>query len=158
MYEYFKGWRRKFGLLTLLLALPFLGGWVRSFSNVDTLIPYAPRNPGKCFYLVISERSAVKFVRVYGTDVFALSPSRFFNSVPIKPANPTLSVECRWQFCGFEFRDGPLGAGEIKMTAYVFPYWAIVIPLTVVSAYLLLTTPRKSIQKQNADTILDKVA
>jgi len=36
MREFFKGWRRTAGCVTLVMALAFLGGWVRSFHVVDT--------------------------------------------------------------------------------------------------------------------------
>ena len=37
MREFFRGWRRKVGVVTLVLALVFMGGCVRSQAFVDTL-------------------------------------------------------------------------------------------------------------------------
>ena len=38
MGEFFRGWRRKIGMLTLMLALVFMGGWVRSLVVRDDLM------------------------------------------------------------------------------------------------------------------------
>ena len=38
MGEFFKGWRRKAGVVTLVMALAFLGVWARSFRKVDNLV------------------------------------------------------------------------------------------------------------------------
>jgi len=35
MRAFFSGWRRKIGCVTLLMALAFMGGWVRSLSDTD---------------------------------------------------------------------------------------------------------------------------
>jgi hypothetical protein len=40
----------------------------------------------------------------------------------------------------------------------MIPYWFIVIALTLVSAFLLLTETRKSIQKKIAEPIIGKGA
>ena len=35
MDEFFRGWRRKIGLVSLMMALSFMGGWIRSFRHAD---------------------------------------------------------------------------------------------------------------------------
>ena len=37
MGDFFRGWRRKIGLLSLVLALLFMGVWVRSLSVMDVI-------------------------------------------------------------------------------------------------------------------------
>ena len=37
MREFFRGWRRKSGVLTLLMALVFMAGWVRGFTTADQI-------------------------------------------------------------------------------------------------------------------------
>src|SRR4051794_40257879 len=44
MGEFFKPWRRRIGVVTLLMALVFMGGWLRSHSFVDYVV-----FPGKIF-------------------------------------------------------------------------------------------------------------
>ena len=36
MGDFFKPWRRKIGVVTLLMACVFAAGWVKSFSTVDS--------------------------------------------------------------------------------------------------------------------------
>jgi hypothetical protein len=45
MSDFFHGWRRKAGFVTLLMAIVFMAGWVRSMSGIDVVmilitIPY----------------------------------------------------------------------------------------------------------------------
>lgn len=35
MREFLRGWRRRIGVLALVLACAFMGGWVRSYSEDD---------------------------------------------------------------------------------------------------------------------------
>ena len=57
--------------------------------------------------------------------------------------------EWRWLRLGFGIADlyctGSVISGKrdvLSQTIYAIPYWSIVIPLTLLSAYLLLTNPR----------------
>lgn len=38
MGSFFQGWRKKVGLATLIMALAFMGGWLRSLSIVDLVV------------------------------------------------------------------------------------------------------------------------
>lgn len=40
MREFFKGWRRKVGCVTLLMALLLAVGWVRSYQDQEIVIEY----------------------------------------------------------------------------------------------------------------------
>ena len=37
MVEFFKGWRRKIGCVTLLMALVFMAGWLRNYFIRDSV-------------------------------------------------------------------------------------------------------------------------
>ena len=37
MHDFFKPWRRKFGVVTLRLACAFMAGWVRNLTKLDLL-------------------------------------------------------------------------------------------------------------------------
>lgn len=38
MWEFFRGWRRKVGVLTLMMTCIFAAGWVRSFFTIDEFV------------------------------------------------------------------------------------------------------------------------
>ena len=44
MGDYFKPWRRKIGVLTLVMACVFMGAWVRSNSILDELLLHVAKN------------------------------------------------------------------------------------------------------------------
>jgi hypothetical protein len=98
MREFFWGWKRKCGVVTLLIACVFAAGWVRS-CTVD--------------------------------DVFHLFGLRFVSTLG---AIERSTVTFRGIGSGFALND--------VMVFWRVPYWSIVIPLTLLSAWLLLSNPR----------------
>ena len=67
------------------------------------------------------------------------------------PANESEEDGLRWHWkcCGFgvyDWVDEPVRAIEI-------PHWSVVLPLTALSAYLLLTKPRKATKEGTSELI-----
>ena len=147
MGEYFKPMRRKIGCITLLMACVFVGGWVRSLRIQDAIVvPYGRGSSVQvvsacqCLILVsasdpMSPVSMNKFswwsesVPSYLGDYYRL---RFMEVIP--------TIKCR-RFHPSEFRHSQTST---VANCYHIPYWSIVIPLTLISAFLLLSKPRKS--------------
>ena len=48
-----------------------------------------------------------------------------------------------WQWCDFTVGKIPFPGSSDHVTFWRFPYWALVLPLTLLSAYLILWTPRQ---------------
>ena len=120
MGEYFKGWRRKVGVVTLLIACVFMAAWGRGQSGKaadDIRVP-------------VGENTE------YGVMLLA----------------KRIHV-LKYQ----TFQDGNRRATGAQTIAKV-SYWSLIIPLTALSAYLLLSNPRKSISRKTAESIPDKVA
>ena len=147
MREFFRGWRRKAGCVTLVMATVLWAAWVRSlggldvtiFNNATTALASMPNTVG---LIIVNDGKSV------GTSYFYENPL-FYEG-----------TEWSWHFCGF-------GIGKLKHTVlmahiandgtlvhhnippvifaglYTIPYWSVVIPLTLLSAYLLLWKPRK---------------
>lgn len=148
MRECFRGWRRKIGVLTLMMALVFMGGWVRSFSIKDEIS--VRKNVGITTHL-ISNRSRLGWKSVTIDDPLSTNFTiSFYFAKPAKEHDfyrgHDVRWKWRWQCCGFEFGrfipNGPPWIEEI----WIIPYWSLVIPLTALSAFLLLSKPRKSTQ------------
>lgn len=82
MRDFFRGWRWKLGIVTLVMACVFAVGWVRSLSDPDVLIDGVGSTKG---------------------------------------------------FVSMTSFDGDFGI------VFFIPYWSIVLPLTLLSACLLLS-------------------
>ena len=161
---YFKPLRRKFGVITLVMACVFAAGWVRSLFVFDVLSidPGGSRGAG-----LYSLQSSLSFSRISResppeaeTGEFTPVASPLWQSEPssnIPPLFENDAFDWKWKFCGFGFgiAESPLGQEVLS----VAPYWSIVIPLTLLSAYLLLSKPRKKPgPKAPAETTPEKVA
>ena len=148
MREFFKGWKRKIGCLTLVMACVATAGWVRS-QHFSDFIKY---RIGPQHWLCISSNN----------DSFALSllkenqPGQFtffriFDSSPVQ-VDRSDEEYLVFKFCGFKFGvdDGMAPSAGVRIsnppTSYFChaPYWSIVLPLTAFSAFLLLSKPLKS--------------
>jgi len=173
MGEFFRGWKRKTGCVTLVMALAFTGGWLRSLRHQDT------------FGLIVGDETVVSLLSDYGEigsmcvweigDAGYASPSvtppmnlreRVFWETEIIDAKMAsteyltfdlserlLASEWTYHWNGFRFGATKSGPDVFGVAALTAPYWSIVIPLTLLSAYLLLSNPRKSNQKKITETI-----
>ncbi len=134
MGKYFHGWRRKIGLVTLLLACVFVAGWVRSIFVHDVLLFW---DGTQALGLWGSQSGSLVWDTNDNPDVQRWTTPRWQNWIASEGVHPFDNPEIKWQwrFCGFGFAsDG--------MTSRIVPYWAIVIPLTLLAAWLLLSKPR----------------
>ncbi len=171
MREFFKGWRRKFGCITLLMACVFMGGWVRSWSHKE------------CVQIPLSKTSSIHVGSTdhvlgfaYHTDC---DPSEnqfdFWSHFEEGKIDEVLSID----------GNGPLGSdgsdmewrilcGNLAMgrseylpdfvaqySFAVVPYWPIVMSLALLSTALLfsktrLSKEKTSTEKNSADPTSDK--
>lgn len=144
MGEFFKGWRRKTALITLIVACTLTHFWVIG----DKL----------CFCVLVEglDRATWRpFLTIgpVGVSLFVAPESGFrsvtFEWVQTPDDFPFSAVDggWRWQFCGFQYGDAVQKCGLTipHNTAFwvaTIPYWSIVPPLTLVSAYLFFITNR----------------
>jgi hypothetical protein len=127
---YFKPLRRKIGVLMLMMACAFMVGWVRSRNSEQTLsLPIS--SDAKCYL-----QSAWSEIRLYKTDEITIDDERF-----LRISKGGWSIV---DAVGHEDSATYLStANAIVHTDLVtVPYWSVVIPLTLLSAWLLLSTPR----------------
>ena len=141
MRTFFHGWRRKAGVLTLLMALAVTGMWVRSFMVLDQVRLY---------------RKDVLRVLMTTPGSFGWVDHTTLNASSFKLPPPSWSWGClvvgdgdldpathliSWQikFLGFGVGKG----GSNNTDVILIPYWPFAIPLTLLSACLLLWKPRK---------------
>ena len=209
MGHFFHGWRRKFGLTTLAMALLFMGGWLRSLSDTDiftlpigklplgvlistngslgcTWADYsedrslpdwdvsagaiALSNCGFLFDFSESKRRWCGPIRLmgasFGTTTIVGISSTGSIEVPLiletddelEIADEVVSADHQVlesdqqnstadvvltngsEFCGFAV-GSVTPTDEKPFALWAIPYWALVIPLTLLSAFLLLINP-----------------
>ena len=160
MREFFRGWKRKVGVVTLMMACVAMVGWIRSRFVMDE-------------YTFINQRGSM--------EIFQTEPNRMVwasleydvkpNYGPIAPfvsnrlppnyeASAWIGYEWKYRFLG-------VGAGQVSYaqtsmgpltTKVVFvSFWSVVLPLTALSAYLLLSMPRHTTPKKSREPIAEKV-
>ena len=152
MGEYVKPWRRKIGVLTMVMSCAFLGLWVRSLCCSDSIIIPLPK------YRIIlfdSLRGRFYFQRVQ-SEQNLLSKSVWTTLVPPRTERD-VSIDETYNTNEWRINFGLLEIGRWRNSQHrqtklsiVISYWSIVIPLTLFSAFLLLRKPRESIAKEPA--------
>jgi hypothetical protein len=145
MGEFFRGWKRKVGCVTLAAACVFALGWIRSYERRDFL----NLRLGNSVIRIASLGAHFKFIHVTPA-----ADNQFgWDSYPEQPGyDPTKDLEgydLQWHahFLGFYCGCGILNS-SLRTTIFTTPYSSIVIPLSLLSAWCLLTKPRsKSVTK-----------
>jgi hypothetical protein len=164
MREFFRSWRRKVGVVTLGLACVFMVGWVRSLTRTDEIIvPGRLLRGSTARYLVFSSSRGIGLEKQWSNNVGAdySLPEGSYQSYPHAldhhiggnrdSGDPIFDV--RISLVGFVFEDGH-SKHNGKARGWYVPYWSIVLHLTLVSAFLLLSKPRKLVPK-NAAALCD---
>lgn len=158
MVRFFHGWRRKIGCVTLLMALASFSVWglghrflmgysIRGDHRVDSFGSSSNGLMWICF----------RFPEDSVMSPESVSAGWHFSSKP-----PTLleniDTDWSWRCCGFYFATGIERTIRLPVTARIVPYWCIILPLSVVSAFLLIKQPRRSNQKKIPEPIQDEGA
>ncbi len=153
MSNYFKAWRRKIGVATLVLACVFAVGWTRSLTERDVLIRLNEHNT----HLVISAEGTLSWERMW--PIVKPRPSRWMYRHQSSNPNEGDDVPLGSLGLGFDFRDQSKIETTVGTTPYIaesetwqIPYWSIVIPLTLISSWLLLSKPRAKSERSTADS------
>jgi len=142
MTEFFHDWRRKAGVVALVMSCMFAVGWIRSLDIQDsirihlTVDTYSELVSG-CGWL---EQT---FCNVQG-DFMLYGP--IWQSSAVTPGNSLhyltdYNLLSEKRFCGFEYSEYQHRAG-IYFSIRRIPYWLLVILLAALSAHLLLGKPR----------------
>ena len=179
MGDFFKPWRRKIGVVTLVMACVMMGGWVRSFGRME-LIHICP---GRSLFIIGSRNGSLCVMRsVYQTHEVAISKSitifnsslkrigvgcssekssnetniRYWTNARIVPDTVSQSY---WTFGDFAFgtESHTTILDEHDELIAIAPYWSIVVPMTLISLWLLLSKPCNLTPKKVAELNPEKV-
>jgi len=148
MGEFFRGWRRKAGFATLSMACVFAAVWMRSEGTV---------------YIVASREKGIPLSFISGCGEFAFVGSGYFGIRCLDYENGTnpefyFSYPVRRRGRRTEILRESWEAHKLKVFRQDFPRataisenftqittvpcWSIVLPMTMLSAWLLLSKPR----------------
>jgi hypothetical protein len=147
MSEFFRGWRRKVGVVTLVMACVVGTGWVRSFTIQDT-VDFPHWSHDRIDYSIASDNNLIRWQIVKRGGTYSSPPSdKWFrwNSVVPRTASTQVFDDIKEQrFCGFgrRYEEIDLGFSTHTRTQYFIPYWSLVVPLTALSAYLIIWQPK----------------
>jgi hypothetical protein len=159
---YFKPLRRTIGVLSLGLACVFAAGWVRSLSFDDDIrLPNSLRTT----YFIGSADGRLLCSRWSDLTAKDISVGGWkYHSEP----RDTMSPEDRFrqnenpiifEWCGFCSALFKSTKSPRRFQIWLIPYWSIVIPLTLLSAWLLISKPRvKKIESNMAKPATDSLS
>ena len=141
MGEFFKGRRRKAGCGALVIAAILTVTWMRSYSFEDKL-GFAS---GKSVHDILSCSGTIQWHKstpawiASGWSTNALSPS---DNVISPFDTEFFKTNRRWEWHGLIFCEAEFLFDDLKVTAWIFPYWMVVLPITLYSAYMIHWNPR----------------
>jgi hypothetical protein len=158
MREFFMGWKRKVGVVTLVMALVGIYFWVRSIGYIDRV-------------MITSRKSLIFFESVrqsFAWSRFQLTENDWGENFDFRwqsiargsdPNDTVHSLETvpHWHCSGFHIVSGDF-IEDCDQTLLVIPDWSIILPLTLFSAYLLLCKPRNPVPKKAAEPIPEMAA
>jgi hypothetical protein len=153
MPHYFKPLRRKIGAVTLLVACVCMGWWARGLWEVD--MTFYPSDI-QTLHIVYSSPSGIGWTAMHETIPRSGMPAKVITwdsfhaagrSNGIYPFDwPHTHWGSRWfgVYAGTMFSESlpPSPPSLIEERTWIVQHWSIVIPLTLLSAYLLLSKPR----------------
>jgi len=161
MGEVLKGWRRKFGSVTLVMACVLMGGWMRSCLFQDTFT-FTPQSGSQIQLVSASQHLLIAKIDVDPQSNYLSRQMRFwtsrriddlggwlFTSVGNKPI-PKPMIYLGFRGHGFWINRDVYdwGGKPFSFATLHVPYWSIVVPLTFISLWLLLSKSRKSAQQK----------
>jgi hypothetical protein len=129
MREFFRGWRRKAGCVALVMACALMGAWIRSRAISDRIVI---RRYGHITEYLVSELSGFGWKKEIEWSLIAAGG--VVTDVPY----------CEWLGFKYGMRFAPEASLGLvaKVNVRIVPYWALTVPLTLLSAYLILWKPR----------------
>lgn len=155
MREFFHGWRRKVGVAVLVIAGAIFGAWMRSRHHVDYVEIQTPIT--NCLLLSGNERLLVapgKYrvrkkeiddqevtLGFYPVDSLERNSVHIaWDSRPVPMVQVTAAFQPTPRPTYRVMLDWLIGDGERRRA--MLPYWALLLPITLLSAYLLLWKPQ----------------
>lgn len=159
MQDFIRGWRRKLGLTTLVLAFAFLALWMRSYGKPKLFkIPTGPLTshwlvsfgPDLWWARVVPLGKILEAPADSAGEMFDEYTESQIEYLIAKEWEKEPEIEWKWKLLGFgvgHFQREPSQFFRLELTLWALPYWSLVIPLTLLSACLII--PPNAIVKKH---------
>ncbi len=147
MEDFFKQWRRKIGLMTLLLACLLTAAWGRGHKTTDIITFEFEGGVSHCFH---TSRDGLMWER-YSARARSVDQGIHWFQYPVKYSGRVFPFEeqewllinqlsSRRQLLGFDFGEWRERIhADYGVIYFIVPYWSIILPLTLLSTRLILT-------------------
>jgi hypothetical protein len=161
MHDFFRGWRRKAGVITLVIACAFLVTWLRSLAMQDHLAVGQRYSVFTTYNGVglqqIQLRKGIRFCNLFDSynlesRATPMAPNWWRDTIGqnMKPEDDLPAIARRHDhWLGFEYAKStwsqiaePFVYGYV--TYVVCPHWFLCLSATALSAYLILIPARKT--------------
>lgn len=141
MREFFKPWRRKIGLVTLVLTCMFAAAWIRSLC-VNEAIMY--RSDKNTLHDIRSFGGGLIWMTTHEGESKIIASNQYQTFKESRFRNPFESNRI-WShnILGFEFGELRPSVRGMSVGVWVIRYSTFTIPLTLLSAWLLLSKPKR---------------
>ena len=143
MREFFKGWRRKVGCVTLVMAVGVATAWIRSGPISDRIGWWTERSDHQLYsslgHFIWSSNHYDKPI-----DPRTRNPGSWRQYTgPNRPrvTDHTTNIGRKWSFSFSTFKFRKTLVNGITKYWLIIPYRLVAIPLTMLSAYLILWNP-----------------
>lgn len=157
MLSFFRGWRRKLGVVTLLMACAFAGGWVRStrfYDDVSFQRGSRTTDLISCRDGVIWLRTCEVRARIAAGRWRWVSEPDEGTELPFDVSTDLADVGWHSQWYSFHVAETQVDPQSgYQFSVCVVPYWSIVMPLTLLAAGLLLSKPRPKKELEKPEVI-----
>lgn len=142
MITFFDTGRRRLGILTLTIACLLMAGWIRSLAIGEI---FRVSSSHRTYHMLFSYEGWIGWIVFHDPDVITPEAYRpFYSRASSRSESPFAWVCLHWDSKRNQFQEIS-GAHNPYL---IVPYWFVVAPLTLLSAWLLLATPRSFIKPQ----------
>lgn len=136
MYTFFHGWRRKAGVVTLIIALGIMACWARSYAVRDVVTTAPLFEQG---HRVSSEVGTLEWVSWKANSPRPLFPAGWRSQ---RISYTKLGRTPLIRRVKFQLVTASLAGANAE--GFAIPHWLLAIPPTLLSTCLLLWKPRKA--------------
>lgn len=131
MHIFLDGWRRKAGIVALVVACCSLLGWLRSVAVRDEIGLGSD-------HFISSDNGYISWTTIYRSRVY---DSTWTKDVPQVPMHPGLKIRWEWSRLGLLAQERAVYRQGVLQRS--ISYWYLIAPFTLLSAYLILWPRRK---------------